>query len=231
MTLSKAKKGFYLVSPFLGFMFFLITVAIASFFVSEDHQSIETAQAGVITKLSFAIQAMHADATDVFLQNYLQEALDAYDLDLYGAPRTNLAPRIVSRLESMTAPYEKIYLKWGITCETSHRLYSLLHVRLMDLSSKIITYTDPSSGALEYCGNVLCPNKDTAIRPLIGQFSLNCKTEEPPAQSAIPIEGRWYYLDAKCICCQYPFACEPWSTDLPKTFEDCRGEGSCFDLI
>ena len=81
MVFKKARRsraGFYLVSPLLGIFFFLITLALSGFYMSENSQQIDTARAGAEHELAFISAAIAADAFDVFFQNYLQRALDTH---------------------------------------------------------------------------------------------------------------------------------------------------------
>jgi len=203
MVFKRAKRsraGFYLVSPLLGTFFFLITVALAAFYMSENSQQIDTARAGAEHELAFISAAIAADAFDVFFQNYLQQALDTHKV---GGPlpiKTQLTNEVKGALSvALEDTYGQLYRKaFNINCDTSETAYSLVALRFNgEGGTMILESMQPFT-----------PRLETAIWPYISHYGLKCVMDEPPIESGIQFSSRWYYLEADCICCQAPQACD-----------------------
>ncbi len=218
--------GFYLVSPFLGFFFFMITVGMAAFFITENQQAIETSKAGVTHALVFTSYAIQADAFDVYFQNYLQSILDNYTIfTVSGTPNDQA---LILALENMTnralaSNLKKIYTKiysegFGINCTTGEKMWSMAVVSFNAQRGVKVLEWPPGSG--EMWGNFFTPDMRTAAWPLISRYSLRCTMIEPPLTSDIEFSSRWYYLDAQCVCCQVPTACS-LDASLAQPFEAC----------
>jgi len=198
----KSKKGFYIVSPFLGFFFFLITVSIASFFITENSQQIDTAHAGDTHDLIFISYAIQADAFDVYLQNFLQSLLNTHNVYQDSAARTKVRDQIKATLsDEMKKTYEGVYLAaFGLDCTAVDRAWSGVFVKFNGQSGVNVLSVDK-----EFVSNGFI--SETAIWPHISRYGLTCKTEDPPIKVISDFTSRWYYLDATCICCQAPQAC------------------------
>lgn len=222
------RKGFYLVSPFLGFFFFLITVGIAAFFITENQQSIETSKAGSTHALIFTSYAIQADAFDVYFQNYLQSILDNYTItSATGQPSD---PALITELENRTnmalasnvkKTYTQVYSDgFGIDCTTGEKMWSLALVSFHKQRGTYVLDWPAGSGEM-WMDGFFSPDQRTAAWPLISRYSLECTMKEPPMTSDIELSSRWYYLDAQCICCQVPQACGLGDTMQPMPFEAC----------
>jgi len=212
----KNKKGFYLVSPFLGFFFFLITVSIASFFITENSQQIDTAKAGGGNELIFISYAIQADAFDVYIQNFLQELLNTHDVYNGAAIRTEIRDKTQSTLSSeLKDTYEELYLSaFGLDCNHIERAWSGVFVKFNGQGGVNILATNQpfnSDGV----------TSETAIWPHASRYGLQCISDEPPMSITTDFSSRWYYLDAKCICCQTPTACNPSMTTYPGDTTGC----------
>lgn len=196
----KSKKGFYLVSPFLGTFFFLITVSIAALFMTEDAQQLETAKAGGGNDLVFTSFTIQADAFDVYFQNYLQQVLNDYVVGSDVAFHTKLVDEIKNSLSSeLGNTYTNLYRNaFGIDCEVNGTAWSYISVSLNNQVGVDIVG----------CGEAFCPNQKTAIWPYISRYSLRCSIDEPPVETWINFRSRWYYLDGSNICRQAPNACD-----------------------
>ena len=70
------KKGFYVVSPFIGVIFILIVITMAAFIVNENMQQLELSKAGFGGEMIFLGQVLVADAFDVYIQNKIQTILN-----------------------------------------------------------------------------------------------------------------------------------------------------------
>lgn len=201
MKLSRSRKGFFIVSPFLGFFFFLISVSIAAFFITENLQQIDTAKAGEEHILVFTSYTIQADAFDVYFQNYLQGVLDTY---VVGGGSTPIYQQIKESSitvlsQDLRDTYQELYESaFNIECETIKRAYS----------SVILTFNGQrGTDVLAPCTDPFCPGYDTAMWPYASRYGLGCSEEEPPIEVQIDFTSRWYYLSAECICCQQPSAC------------------------
>lgn len=220
MISPKSRKGFYLVSPFLGFFFFLITVGIAAFFISENDQQIDTAKAGEGQILAFISYTIQADVFDVYFQNYLQSVLDSYNVgESNVALRTYVENKTRGALaQDLDATYRTIYESaFDVDCETQDTAYSLIS----------ITFTGERKLDILGLGSLklFSPDGKTAIWPLISKYSLTCSMDEPPASTSLEFRSRWYYFDAGCICCQAPNACGLGGG--PRPLAECQAAGLC----
>ncbi len=198
----KSKKGFYIVSPFLGFFFFLITVSIATFFITENSQQIDTAHAGDTHDLIFISYAIQADAFDVYLQNFLQILLNTHNVYNDPAARTAVRDQITATLSTeMKQTYEELYLSaFDLDCKAIDRAWSGVFVKFNGQSGVQVL-----SGEGQFISNGFI--SETAIWPHISRYGLTCETYDPPIKVTSDFSSRWYYLDATCICCQAPQAC------------------------
>jgi hypothetical protein len=197
----RSRKGFYLVSPFLGFFFFMISVSIVAFFVTENNQQIDTAKAGIEHDLVFTSYTIQADAFDVYFQNYLQGVLDSY---VVGGGSTPVYEQITQSATNVLSvelrdTYQQLYQSaFDIDCDTLERAYS----------SVILTFNGQrGTDILDPCEDPFCPMQVTAMWPYASRYGLGCSQDEPPIDIQIDFKSRWYYLDAECICCQQPLAC------------------------
>lgn len=198
----KGRKGFYIVSPMLGFFFFLITVSIVAFFIAENNQQIETSHAATQNDLLFNAYAVQSDAFDVYFQNYLQELLDEFRVGgSGGALKTQFKEATVRGLvDDIEAIYTKVYEEsFGVSCETSSKAYSTVIIRLSGESPK-------TADLINHAG-LFSPWGTTAIWPYISRYELICTSKEPPLTIRAPFNSRWYYLDSTNICAQSPCAC------------------------
>ncbi len=203
-----SRKGFYLVSPMLGFFFFLITVSIAALYITENEQQIRAARAGEEHELAFISGSIEADVFDVFFQNYLQHVLDTHAVGGNLPIKTQLIQEMRGALSrELELTYGELYRKaFGINCDTSETAYSLVALRFNgEGGTQILETMDPFS-----------PQLKTAIWPYVSHYGLRCVMDEPPIESGVKFVSRWYYLDADCICCQAPQACD-WSEPPPTT--------------
>lgn len=195
-ALSRSSKGFYLVSPFLGFFFFLIAVSMTMVVVSENNQQTSIARASETHRLVFDMYAIQADAFDVYFQNFLQKELDNYTV---GDPnelaiRTELEEKTKSAMAGeLGETYKRIYNQtFSITCNTSRAAWSLV----------ILKFNTKGSQVLKDTINTFTTYKKTAMWPYVSQYYLACGVSEPPIDVSTSFRSRWYYLDADCICCQ-----------------------------
>ncbi len=211
----RSRAGFYLVSPLLGFFFFIISVALVSFYVSENNQWIETARAGSEHELAFISAAISADAFDVFFQNYLQEVLDNHKVGERIPIRTQLRNEIRTAISrELEGTYKGIYEQvFNVDCETTEAAYSAIYIRFN------------GEGGVDVLGSGMMqpftPRMETAIWPYISHYGLKCKTKDPPIESGTQFSSRWYYLEADCICCQAPNACSLNPADPPPPTRPC----------
>jgi hypothetical protein len=200
MILARSKRGFYMISPFLGFFFFLIAVTLTSFYVSENNQMIDTAKAGEENSLIFTSYTIQADAFDVYFQNYLQQVLDSYVVGGGSDPIvTEVTNRVSASMSSeLRNTYKDLYSNaFGIDCDTVEKAWS----------SVILTFNGQRGIDLLGCGNPFCSDQKTAMWPYASRYALNCEIDEPQIEVEVDFQSRWYYLDASNICAQAPTAC------------------------
>jgi hypothetical protein len=193
-ALLRSSKGFYLVSPFLGFFFFLIAVSMTMVVVSENNQQIALARSSQTHQVIFQMYALQADAFDVYFQNFLQKWLDSYQIAVNPqAIRTDLQGKVLNAMASnVTLTYKEIYQKaFNVSCEARSTAWSLVILKLNGPGSKVLKTADTFG-----------PDKVTAAWPYISQYFLACHVVEPPLDVMTDFRSRWYYLDADCICCQ-----------------------------
>lgn len=207
-----SKKGFFLVSPFMGIFFFLITVGITASFVSTNDQAIKTAKAGQESELVFVSYAIQADAFDVYLQNSLQSFLDNYNPGTGGVFLTNLTYQVTSALSGsgsdpppITTTYKRIYENQnlsGITCNVTEASYSGVYPVFLSSSPKVLGCTHLPTPLITDTGVMV-------INPMLSRYGMLCSAKEPPIEIGISLNSRWYYLDASNICLLAPSACTP----------------------
>ncbi len=195
----KSKKGFYLVSPFLGFFFFSITMLIAALYINENNHQITVARAGEEHKLAFISEAIHSDAREVFFQNYLQSALDTYVVGTDKPIKTDFTRQVREIMsEDMKSTYHSLYKKaFNMSCEPTEVAWSLATIR----------FNGEGGANLIGTTNLINAEGKTAIWPYISHYGLQCVADEPPLESGTIFTSRWYYLDASNICAQAPGAC------------------------
>jgi len=198
-TIFSSRKGFYLVSPFLGFFFFLVAMSVTLTIVTENNQRIDTAKAGATSNILFTSNAMQVDTFDVYFQNYLQAMLDRHELNNSPAVKTYLWNESLNALESdLNRTYYEVYRKaFDISCTVDSTMYSGVFLSFnLDSRHDII-----GSGRI-FGQDPITKKLVTAAWPYISRYQLVCTLQEPPITSAIDLNGRWYYLNATCICCQ-----------------------------
>jgi len=199
--LLRSKKGFYIISPFLGFFFFLITVSTASIFLAENNQQIETARGGESQSVIFISHAIQADAVEVFLQNYLQHELDTYEVSADSEALTTLLEKKVGLAVSgeMQATYLGIYANaFSTNCSTAEKAWSFFHLKFNGYGIEVFG-TNKEFNVNPYTGI----GQLTAVRPYLSQYGLRCLKIEPPINATIDLRvERPILLDANCICCQ-----------------------------
>lgn len=198
--LHKSRKGFYLVSPFLGFFFFLITVSVGMVMITENNQMIETSKSTVSQQISFVAYAIQADAFDVFLQNYLQANIDSYEVGNpdEGAIKTQIEDTIGTAMNlELKNTYEALYHNaFKMDCNTTSTAYSGIYIRMNSMGVDIL-----GSGRI-FSINPDNGKPETAILPYVSRYGLTCRITEPPAIASTIFLNRWYYINADCICCQ-----------------------------
>jgi hypothetical protein len=199
MRFPKSKKGFYLVSPFLGTFFFLITVSIAALFMTENAQQVETAKAGGGNELIFISYTIQADAFDVYLQNYLQQILDTYVVGGSDPIVTQITNVVTTELSTdLRNTYQAVYQNaFEIHCDVVDKAWSKV----------IVTFNGQRGAKVLNCPDPFCPPQKTAIWPYASRYALECEIEEPPIEAGISFKSRWYYLNGSNICEQAPNAC------------------------
>ncbi len=190
-----SKKGFYLVSPMLGFFLFLITVSMTMVVVTENNQRLETAKVSGTHNLVFTTYAIQADSFDVFFQNYLQVVLDNYQV---GGPTSDaIRTEITNQVKSVMAielnsTYIDIYKNaFHIDCDTNKAIHSLVILKFNSMGVDVLG-----------TGRIFDTNQVTALWPYVSKYYLSCAVDEPPLDVTTDFSSRWYYLDANCICCQ-----------------------------
>jgi hypothetical protein len=223
-----SKKGFYLVSPLLGFFFFLIAMSVTAFFVTENNQHLESATSTVEDDIVFTSYAIQADAFDVYFQNYLQDFLDTFDISNpgSGAIKTAMENAITNTISTdIRATYKEVYNKsFGITCATGEKAYSTVILRFPGaLNSNLFGPPPPPPGTdYLFYRNYPINRDETVIWPYTAHYTLKCSVPEPPVDAQIEFRSRWYHLDADCICCQNPSACDDSIGAGLVPFEDCH---------
>lgn len=205
MDIFSDRRGFYIVSPFIGFFIFLITVSIASFMITEEAQQRETAHGSQAERIVFNAYALRADAESVYLQNYLQRELDTYDVGDAGAVITEIEDSIkVALATKFQETYMEVYnLSFGVECVVGRALWSQV-ILTFNGQRGISLLTDTFGNTIN---TPFGPKQDTMIWPLMSRYGLTCTITEPPVTTDIYFRGRWFYLNASCICCQAPAAC------------------------
>jgi len=188
-----SRKGFYLVSPFLGFFFFLIAMSMTMVVVSENDQQISSAKASETHSLVFTTYAIQADAFDVFFQNYLQGVLDNYEVGNSQAIRTEIETQVKSAMSTdLDQTYTDVYENaFGIDCAASGTAYSLVILKFNSMGVDVLG-----------TGRIFDSDQVTALWPYVSRYYLSCSVDEPPLDVSTDFRSRWYYLDANCICCQ-----------------------------
>jgi len=186
------KRGFYVVSPFLGAIFFMMTVSAAAFILNENIQQQIVAEASFSNQLVFVAQAIGADVFEVLMQNKLQETLDEIKIGtstlrdvIEDASRTSITEDIG---DIYSPPYME---KFGIECTHTEAIHSATYVLFSKYGGSRIIDRDAT----------------TAIKPLISRYGVECTSEEPEGWLRLDFASKAYHLDAKNICDQLPAAC------------------------
>lgn len=203
MRLSDDRRGFYLASPFLGIIFFMIVAMVGATIVNENEQQLKLAAASQGEDLIFYMQALDADFTSVMLQNDLQYVLDNL---VVHKDEPNLKKRVEDAVEaSIKNRIEVIYLdayydNMGAVCSLTGLArgqgFSMADVYLL------FTFYPPDKR-----DNVIDSDGTTEMKPAISGYGIKCISTDPELESGIRLKGRIYYLDAIEICKQTPGAC------------------------
>jgi hypothetical protein len=198
LPLLRSSKGFYLVSPFLGFFFFMIAMSMTMVVVTENNQQIELAGSSQTPRIVFDMYAVQTDALDVYLQNSLQKALDSYAIGTTPGPiRGDLKEQVTRVMEkNLTETYGLIYKRmFNVTCEAKDTAYSSLSVEFGGLT--------PDTNVLKSnTGSPFTSEQTSAALAIVSHYYLACRISEPELDVSASFNGRWYLLDASCICCQ-----------------------------
>jgi hypothetical protein len=195
------QRGFYVVSPFVGIIFFLIVATVAAIVVNEDGQQLELARASMGRELVFSAQAIEADLFNVLMQIRLQRVLDTFNMSQIVGQRDTLSNRITSAAnDSIKGEIFSVYAyayRNKTSCVLKEAAYSAI-------------YFIPT----KYGNKIIDTNFHTEITPLISRYGLVCTSTDPPLAVDIEFKSRSYFLNACNICRQSCGACLP----------DCEGE-------
>ena len=200
----RSKKGFYLVSPFLGFFFFIIAVNVGLTIFTENNQRIETAKGAAEHDLVFITYSIQSDAFDVYFQNYLQGVLDDHIIAPTSvAIRTQIIDSVRGALANdINATYSELYQKaFNISCNSVDRAHSTVILRFTGSGADVL------GTGKQFGINPVSGRPETAIFPYASRYGLFCEFDEPPMTVTADFTSRWYYLDATNICTQSPSAC------------------------
>jgi len=189
------RRGFYIVTPFLGMAFFMIAFASSAFFLNEDVQQNRIADASASNQLIFVSQALGADAFNVLLQNKIQIELDNMVLGS-GSLFSQIEAQVISVIKKDVGTiYSPAYEgQYGITCEHTEAIHAA-------------TYILPTEYGPPGDVKIIDVDGTTVLKPLVSRYGLVCKTYEPPGQVTISLASKEYFLDATNICRQSPTAC------------------------
>jgi len=193
MDLMHDKRGFYLVSPLAGTIFFLMTITAAAFILNEDAQYRRIAEVGYADRLTYVAQAIEADVFDVLIQNKMQGAMDG--LSVYSETLLNATYRTTmdSLTKNIDDGYGPAYVgNFSVECHHEEEISPGPYIFFKRFSggSRIIDDT----GMAE-------------IRAIPSGHKVECRILETGRALNLTLLSRTYSLFADCICAQAPLAC------------------------
>ena len=196
----RSKRGFYILTPFLGVIFFLIVISLAALVNNENEQSLKMARTSDINDdLIFSIESVQADVFDVHLHNRLQTILSTIDLEEIFQNSDLTFPELIRNIARDTiTEIGKVYIPalrdhFKIDCEVTTAIHSATYILFTEYPGSKIFNIDMT----------------TEIKPIVSRYGLACKSHDPPGSVQLDFQSRAYYLDAENICHQRPNACWP----------------------
>jgi len=208
----RSKRGFYVMTPFLGVVFFMIVMSLAAFVGSENEQSLKTAKSSDINDdMIFAIGAAQADVLDVQIQNKLQWLLDRLELDVLSADPTLNFVGVIEETAEKAIMAEENYL----TGEYEGGISGVYVPALRDNFNLDCSLHEPTYAHMTmifpvlYSGSRFINDENmTEPRLMIAAYAMDCTPSyDPQSRVQMEFQGRSYYLDASGICAQAPKAC------------------------
>jgi hypothetical protein len=203
MNLSNNRRGFYIASPFLGMIFFIIVASVGAAIINENEQQLNLASVGQTGDLVFYMQALDADFNSILLQNNMQYVLDTLVVD---PKEDSFKDRVEDGIRaSVEDGIEAIYVdayydNLGIGCVLTGKP----EPGKFTTSGIWLLFTFYPPGTKE---KVIDIDGSTEMKPVVSGYGIECVSSDPELLSHINLKGRRYYLDAINICKQKPDAC------------------------
>ena len=193
----RSKRGFYLITPFLGVSLFITVIGVAAYINNENAQLLEVVgPPKIIEDLIFSAKVVEADVFDVYLHNKLQTYIDYYE-PCPGCYLPGLRDIFDNTLDTgigllyMRILEEQYHVDCKKTVPPTTLPTYLTHINHR-------TYQCDGIKFFDYLW--LDDMWATEIKPDVSGYGVKCRHDELTTSVGIEFISRYYFLDGEYIC-------------------------------